>query len=139
MHIARTQNLRDVANKMVDLGDAFTAGRAAEPGMSAAQSREFVYFAFSTIQDIHEQFLERKEGMIDAQRWNGSRLVLRSLLSWPGWRAVYKLQVDRLDKDFVTLADTLIAEVKKEPTPSDIVTVWQMLAASEREAATATI
>jgi hypothetical protein len=62
---------------------------------------------------------------------------LKGLLTRPGLRAVYKLLRNRLDKDFVALADALIAEAKNEPTPPDLVTAWQMLAASERASVTA--
>jgi hypothetical protein len=140
MHIMRFQFIRDFTFKIGDrsFGETFSAGMEAEPGMSAAQSREFFLFVYSLIQSFEEQFYERREGMIDARRWDSSRSALKAMLARPGFRAVYKIWQSRLDKDFVALADTLIAEAKKEPTPPDIVAVWQMLAASERASATAT-
>lgn len=136
MHALRLQTINALIMKMGDPSFSGTCqlGLAAEPGMSATQAREFYFFVFSMLYGMQEQFLEHKEGMIDASRWQATRDVFRYYLSMPGFRAVFRVRRLGMDPGFVALGDTLIAETNAQSVPPDLSIGWLTVAAEERAA-----
>jgi hypothetical protein len=136
MHAARLQVINALVSKTGDpaFSQTWQTGLTGEPGLSEAQAREFGSVAYMLIQTFQEQHLELQEGMIDVRRWSGSKHALRQLLAQPGFRAMFKLLRNTLDKEFVVLVDALIVETKGQLPAPNIGPVWQMLAAEERAA-----
>ena len=136
MHAARLQMFNGLVSKTGDaaFSQTWQAGLAGEPGLTDAQAREFGAVACMLLQAFQEQHLELQEGMIDARRWNGSKQALRQFLAQPGFRAMFKLMRNGLDKECVALVDALMVETKGQLSAPNHGAVWLALAAEERVA-----
>ena len=134
MHQSRVDNIRDIFNKIGDPAFAaiYRAGASAEPGMETNACAQFAYFARGQLNSLQELFLQRRDGMIDERRWNISRGAIRTLLTYPGYRALYKLVRGGLDPDFVALTDSILIETKDKAPPDEFALAWADLASQER-------
>jgi hypothetical protein len=133
MHIMRLQNVRDDVRKQADpaFQPIFRAGLMGDPNLQTTDGVQFVLYVYGLLQNFQEQYHEWQEGMINDRRWEPSQYAMREFLSFPGFRAAYQLHRSRLDAEFATLADKLIAEGRKMSIESGAFEKWQQLAAAE--------
>jgi hypothetical protein len=100
--------------------------------MDVFKAHEFAWFARAHLNRFQEHFLGWRENLIGDERWHTTRGHLHMILSYPGYRAFYRMWRSTANPEFRALADEIVEEVKKRRAPDDA-RAWLALAAEERE------
>jgi hypothetical protein len=139
MHAMRLQAIREDIRRMADpaFQHTYQSGMAADTQLQPAELGSFLVFVYGLMLNFQEQFHEFQEGMINARRWEPSKLALRRQLTMPGFRAAISTFRAELDAQFVALVDQLLAELKTAPAMQSTYLSWKQHAEEERAAASA--
>ena len=135
MHANREQAVEDIALKIGDptFDVIWRDGAYASPDMNIFEAHQFAWFARAHLNRFQEHFLGWREDLIDDERWSTTRGHLRMILSYPGYRAFYRMWRSTANPKFRALADGIMEDAKKKEAPDDA-RAWLMLATEEREA-----
>lgn len=138
MHANREQAVEDISLK---IGDAtfdviWRDGAYASPDMDILEAHQFAWFARAHLNRFQEHFLAWREDLIADERWKTTRGHLQMILSYPGYRAFYRMWRSTASPEFRALADGIMKDEKGKRAPDDA-RAWLALAAEEREASRA--
>lgn len=134
MHANRAESIRAMLRIKGDpaMARVLVAGSAADPDMASLDVNQYFFHCMDDLGSMHSQFLEWREGQIDAARWKITRAGLERLLESPGFRAVYMMWREAFAApSFREIADPLLENAKGK-TGGDQIAVWRALAAQER-------
>jgi hypothetical protein len=135
MHANREQAVEDISLKIGDpsFGVIWRDGVYAAPDMDILAAHQFAWFARAHLNRFQEHFLGWCEGLIGDERWNTTRGHLQMMLSYPGYRAFYRMWRGGANPEFRALADEVMENMHGEKAPDDA-RAWLALAAEERKA-----
>ena len=138
MHANREQAVEDISLKIGDptFDVIWRDGAYASPDMDVLEAHQFAWFARAHFNRFQEHFLGWREELIADERWNTTCGHLQMILSYPGYRAFYRMWRSTANPEFRALADGLMDDAKKKSVPDDA-RAWMVLAAEEREAISA--
>jgi hypothetical protein len=140
MHAMRLQAVRNDIDKInaPAFYQTFQAGMRADAELKPEELSQFLGVAYGLMLNFQEQFHEFQEGMINARRWEPSKLALRRQLAFPGFRAAISTYRAELDPQFVTLVDHLLAVLKTAPAMQPTNHRWKQHVDEDRAAMAAT-
>jgi hypothetical protein len=138
MHANREQAVEDISLKIGDptFGVIWRDAVYASLDMDILAAHQFAWFARAHLNRFQEHFLGWREGLIGDERWNTTRGHLQMMLSYPGYRAFYRMWRSGANPEFRALADDVMENMHGGKAPDDART-WLALAAEEREATSA--
>lgn len=126
MHQARSEQFHEVMLKMTDpeFGPVVTAATHGDTKLTNEQIQRFYFYAITAIRIFEEMFRQWHEGTIADNRWETSKRTLTGILRSVGYRSCYWAIRGSLDKDFVLLIDSLIAQ-EPEAQALDLPAQWR--------------
>lgn len=113
-----------------DFHPIWLKGLSASPDMTDAEIGKFSLQAAGWVVMWEERFRERKEGMLDENRWASSEATISRMMRSPGFRAVVTSLRARLDPDFGALMDKHANLGRAAPAVS-AAAAWREAAAKE--------
>lgn len=113
-----------------DFQPIWLKGLSASADMSDADVGKFILQASGWIVMWEERFRERKEGMLDENRWASSEATISGMTRSPGFRAVVAVMRSRVDPDFGALMDKHVALGRAAPAINNAA-AWREAAAKE--------
>lgn len=113
-----------------DFQPVWSKGLSASLDMSDAEIEKFTLQAAGWVVMWEERFRERKEGMLDQNRWASSEATISRMMRSPGFRAMVALMRPRLDPDFGALMDKHADLGRAAPAQSPAA-AWRDAAAKE--------
>lgn len=138
MHAMRLQAIREDIKRATDpaFQHTFQSGMAGDTELKPEDVGQFLGVTYGLMLNFQEQFHQFQEGMINARRWEPSKLALRRQLASPGYRAAISTFRAELDPLFVVLVDQILAELKTAPAMQPTYLRWKQHADEERAATT---
>ena len=102
MHESRVQMISRDFERMMDpaLTPVVLRGMAGDETLDDGQVTQFQLFARMLLLQWEERFRQRREGMLETERWQSDERGIRIFLNSPGYAAVAQLVKDNLDKRF---------------------------------------
>ena len=135
MHANREQAVEEISLRIGDpaFGAIWREGVYASPDMDVFKAHQFAWFARAHLNRFQEHFFGWREDLIGDERWSTTRGHLEMMLSYPGYRAFYRMWRTSANADFCALADQVLEEVRGRDAPDDA-RLWLTLAAEEKVA-----
>ncbi len=135
MHANREQAVEEISLRIGDpaFGAIWREGVYASPDMDVFKAHQFAWFARAHLNRFQEHFFGWREDLIGDERWSTTRGHLEMMLSYPGYRAFYRMWRSSAHPGFRALADQVMEDVRSANPPDDA-RAWLTLAAQERRA-----
>jgi hypothetical protein len=135
MHANREQAVEEISLKIGDptFGRVWRDGVYASPDMDIFEAHQFAWFARAHLNRFQEHFFGWREALIGDERWSTTRGHLEMMLSYPGYRAFYRMWRSTANPEFRALVDQVMEDVRGRSPPDDA-RAWLALAAEERTA-----
>lgn len=87
----------------------------AEPGIPDSDIERYQLFASGVIMVWEERFRQKRDGMLDDDRWATSERTIALFTASPGFRAVVAGMRPRFDPDFGEMIDKHVAQGRAAP------------------------
>jgi hypothetical protein len=135
MHDSRVQMISRDFERMMDpaFSPVIMRGMAGDETLTDAEVTQFQLFARMLLLQWEERFRQRREGLLDSERWQSDEKGIRIFLNSPGYAAVTELVKVNLDKEFAAWLQTVMNEPAGAPLGS-FPAAWRTTAQAMRQA-----
>ncbi len=109
-----------------DLARVWQRGMDADRTMTRQEVTQWLLLCRSAFLSGEDSFLQHKAGTLDQAAFESYCAGVRSYMSFPGFRAAWKLSAAQFGKDFQAFVDAQVAETPIAPR-ADLYAEWQRM------------
>ena len=113
-----------------ELAHVWQRGMDADPTMTREEVTQWLLVSRSAFLSGEDSFLQYKAGTLDQAAFDSYCAGVRTYMSYPGFRAAWKLSATQLGKEFRAFVDAQVAATQTA-VHVDIYAEWQKLVRAE--------
>jgi hypothetical protein len=130
----RATRLTDLNARQGDpvVADAMRKGMAGDEDMTATELRQFQRVTAALCYNLEDSFYQHADGQLPASAFASVTNGATHLVSWPGFRVMWKAGRHGFAPEFVNYMDTILARTPLR-TPTDDLAEWKAAVVREKQ------